>query len=236
MFRMPISSGQRAGRRAQEQPAQHPATAHCPLRTAHSEKGFTLAGLLVILTIMMVFIAYTVPRQWSKVMQRERERQTIFVMKQYARAIREWSSKHGGAPPASLDQLKEARLPRVMRGPKGEYTDPLTGKLDWILVPPTAVQVSGTPAGGIGTGGVGVGGAPPTTTAPPTTGTQGPQYTLNKDASPKDYVGPFIGVRPPVTGPAMVKFKDTETYDQWVYTILDLKVDIENATKLNPNQ
>lgn len=182
----------------------------------------------------MVFIAYTVPRQWSKVMQRERERQTIFVMKQYARAIREWSSKHGGTNPVSLDQLKEARLPRVMRGPKGEYVDPLTGKVDWILVPPTAIQTLGGVGGGVGVnvGGVGVGGTTGTTTS----GTQGPQYALNKDASPKDYVGPFVGVRPPISGQSMLKFKEAEAYDQWVYTTLDLKVDIENATKVNPNQ
>lgn len=217
MFRMRIFRRQTADR--------GPQTAVCRLRSVRFQRGFTLAGLLVVLTIMMVFIAYTVPRQWSKVMQRERERQTIFVMKQYARAIREFSSKHGGAPPASLDQLKEARLPRVIRGPKGEYADPLTGKIDWILVPPTAVAVGGA------TGGATLGGPGATTT----TGTQGPQFTFNKDASPKDYVGPFVGVRPPISGPSMVKFKDAETYDQWVYTTLDLKVDTDNATKVNPN-
>src|SRR5207253_7296426 len=110
-------------------------SAHCASRTR--ESGFTLAGLIVILTIIMVFLAYTVPTQWSKLMQRDRERQTIFVMKQYARAIHEWQAKHGGLP-TSLDQMKEARLPAIMRGPTGEMLDPLTGKMDWILVPPGA--------------------------------------------------------------------------------------------------
>ena len=41
-------------------------------RGKRSERGFTLAALIVILTIMMVFVAYTVPRQWSTVMQRQR--------------------------------------------------------------------------------------------------------------------------------------------------------------------
>ena len=97
-------------------------------RTSSAESGFTLAGLIVILTIIAVFIAYTVPEQWSKIMQRERERQTIFVMKQYARTIHEWQAKHGGGFPTSMDQIKEARLPRMVRGPKGELLDPLTGK------------------------------------------------------------------------------------------------------------
>src|SRR4051794_32373547 len=101
-----------------------------------AERGFTLAGLIVIMTVLMVFVAYTVPRQWSKVMARERDRQAIFVMKQYARSILEFQKKHAGLP-TSLDQLKDARKPRFVRGPKGEWIDPLTGEADWILIPPS---------------------------------------------------------------------------------------------------
>src|ERR1700704_4565553 len=72
--------------------------ASAPTRLRASEDGFTLAGVLVILTVIMVFVAYTVPRQWSEVMNRERDKQTIFVMRQYARAIREWTKRHGGSP------------------------------------------------------------------------------------------------------------------------------------------
>src|SRR5258706_8995744 len=48
-----------------------------PRDRATAENGFTLAGVLVIMTIMMIFVAYTVPRQWSTIMKRERERETI---------------------------------------------------------------------------------------------------------------------------------------------------------------
>src|SRR5436305_8447912 len=116
-----------------------------PTRTSDSERGFTLAGLIVILTILLIFVTYTVTRQWSMIMQRDRERQTIFVMKQYARAIYEFS-KTKGAIPTKLDQIKEARLPRYIRGIKGEYLDPLTGKSDWILVPAGAVTRTVDPA------------------------------------------------------------------------------------------
>ena len=34
------------------------------------ESGFTLAGVIVIMTIMMIVVAYTVPRMWSTVMKR----------------------------------------------------------------------------------------------------------------------------------------------------------------------
>src|SRR5713226_9280173 len=80
-----------------------------------SEAGFTLAALVVLLTIIAIMVAYTVPRMWSKVLQRDRDQQTLFVMKQYARSIIEYQKKHGGLP-TSLDQLKQARSPRLVRG------------------------------------------------------------------------------------------------------------------------
>jgi len=177
-----------------------------PTRTSDRERGFSLAGLIVILTIIMVFIAFTVPRQWSMVMQRDRERQTMFVMKQYARSISEYSKTKG--PPVKLDQIKEARLPRYIRGVKGEYVDPLTGKVDWILVPAGAV----------------------TRTVDPATGKQTANF--NAGASPKDYVGPFVGVRPPVTGKTFITFNGATSYETWVYTVDDLKTEIN--MRVNP--
>lgn len=175
-----------------------------PTRTSDSERGFTLAGLIVILTIVMIFIAFTVPRQWSAIMQRDRERQTIFVMKQYARSIYEFQKTKGN--PVKLDQIKEARLPRYIRGVNGEYADPLTGKVDWILVPAGAV----------------------TRTVDPATGKQTTNF--NGAASPKDYVGPFVGVRPPVSGKAYISLNGADTYETWVYTVDDLKNEINMRT------
>lgn len=148
------------------------------------ERGFTLAGVLVILTIVMVFVAYTVPKQWSTIMRRERELQTIYVMKQYARACREFNKKHS-VYPSSIDQLKEARLPRFLRGPKDGMVDPLTGEVDWLIIPASAAPAGGgTPgAGGQTVGGsssgsvqtpggamIGVGGAAPQPSTTPRPG------------------------------------------------------------------
>ncbi|HEX3110528.1 MAG TPA: type II secretion system protein [Thermoanaerobaculia bacterium] len=179
-----------------------------PTRTSDRERGFTLAGLIVILTIIMIFVTYTVTRQWSAIMQRDRERQTIFVMKQYARSIADFAKAKGN--PVKLDQIKEARLPRYIRGRKGEYVDPLTGKVDWILVPAGAE----------------------TKTVDPATGKQ--TTSFNSAASPKDYVGPFVGVRPPVTGKAYLSFNGADTYETWVYTVQDLQNEI--ALKANQPQ
>src|SRR5476649_1611497 len=101
-----------------------------PSSNQSAEAGFTLAGLIVIMTIIAVMIAYTVPKQWSIATARDRDQQTLFAMKQYARAIQAFQDKNK-AQPVSLDQLKQARNPRFLRG-TGELIDPLTGKVDWI--------------------------------------------------------------------------------------------------------
>ena len=197
------------------------------LSSTESERGFTLAGLIVILTIIAVFLAYTVPKQWSKILQRDRERQTIFVMRQYARAIHEWQAHHGGGFPTNLDQMKEARLPRIVRGPTGELLDPLTGKMDWVLVPPGAYTQQPPP---------GVNPPPPrtsTTDTSATTSTSG-LTPFNASASPKDYKGPFIGVRPPITGKAMLKIGQGENYEDWFFTVYELNAEISGHNRTSP--
>jgi len=199
-------------------------------RLSSTQAGFTLAGLIVILTIILVFLAYTVPTQWSKLMQRDRERQTIFVMRQYARAIHEWQAHHGGGFPTSLDQMKEARLPRIMRGPTGEMLDPLTGKMDWVLIPPGAYTQQTPPV------------PPPSTTSTTSTtstsstsgGTPVSSSPFNSAASPKDYKGPFIGVRPPLTGKAMLKIGQSENYEEWFFTVYELNQEVTNHIRPSP--
>lgn len=190
------------------------------------EEGFTLAGVIVLMTLMMIIVAYTVPRQWSAILQRDRDRQTIFAMHQYARACREWNKKHANIYPTSVTQLKEARSPRFMRGVKSEMIDPLTGQVDWLIIPQAAIQgASGQPV------------PTPGTTTPGGTTTPAPgQPTLpnGQPATPalpgvpmKDYAGgPFVGVRPPKTGKSMLELNKADTYEKWMYTTADLEKDI----------
>jgi len=187
-----------------------------PTPISSRQEGFTLAALLVVLTIIAIVVAYTVPAQWSLVMKRDRDRQTIFYMKQYARAILEWQAKHANTSPVSLDQIQEARKPRLIRGVK-KWACPLTGSdKDWILVPPTALMPDGgvvVPPGG--------GGQP----SPPP-GLTGQTMKLNKELSPKDYVGVFVAVRPNASGKSFIALKGAEDYSEWVYTIDDLRAEI----------
>ena len=100
--------------------------------TIRRDSGFTLAGVLVVLTIIAIFVASTVPRAWSNILRRERERQAIWAMKQYVRGIKGFQRAQGRLP-TTLAQLIEQKNPRVLRQ---LYPDPLTGRLDWRLIPP----------------------------------------------------------------------------------------------------
>ena len=184
-----------------------------------TESGFTLAGVIVIMTIMMIVVAYTVPRMWSTVMKRERERQTIYVMQQYAKAIAEFQDKNK-AYPTSPQQLKDARQPRMIRGVKGELADPLTGEVDWLVIPQAA-------AAALPPHTTGKNGPVPPPPPPPVPSTD--TSNTNPNAPPalpgipiKDYAGgAFIGVRPAAHGKSLTTLFGADTYETWVYTTLD---------------
>jgi type II secretory pathway pseudopilin PulG len=170
-----------------------------------SERGFTLAAVIVITTILAFVIAYTVPEQWSRIMQREREIHTIWVMKQYARGIQEFQRKRGSYP-VSLEKLTEQKNPRIIRQ---LYPNPLTGEVDWVLVPfgtPSPAQTAGVAAPGTPQPAP----APATPRPAPATGAGGKQ------------VGPFIGVRLPNRGESIVPLNGQTNYEDWVYTINEL--------------
>lgn len=190
------------------------------------ESGFTLAGVIVIMTIMMIVVAYTVPRMWSTVMKRERERQTIYVMQQYAKAIVEFREKNKTYP-TSMQQLKDARQPRMIRGVKGEFPDPLTGEVDWLVIPQAAA--ASLPAHYATTGTNGPSNVPPPPPPPPPPNPSTDSSSTNPTATPalpgipiKDYAGgPFVGVRPPTHGKSLMTLFGADTYETWVYTTID---------------
>ncbi|HEX7150721.1 MAG TPA: hypothetical protein VF618_04465 [Thermoanaerobaculia bacterium] len=172
--------------------------------------------MIVILTIIAMFIAYTVPDQWSMVMARERDRQTIFVMRQYARAVYAFQEKHKTFP-VGLNQIKEARQPRLIRG-DGELENPLTGEMDWVLIPPGQQQgQQPQPQPGRTQGGSPFGNTPQPRPLQP--GQPGAGNAANA-------TGPFVGVRPGKTGQSFITLNGADTYEQWSFTVDDLRNEI----------
>ena len=185
-----------------------------------AERGFTLAAVMIIMSVMMIFVAYTVPRQWSIVMQRDREQQTLFTMKQYAKAIEEFRRKNNTYP-VSMQQLVEARQPRFLRCPKDGCIDPLTGEIDWYVIPQSQAPAPG--GGAVPPGSL----QNPQVQAPPQQqGTTATTATAPTGIPIKDYAGgPFVGIRPNKTGSSLILVNGADHYEQWSYTALDYQQD-----------
>lgn len=200
-------------------------------RHRRGERGFTLATLLVVLTVLAIVLAYSVPEMWSTIMQRERDRQTIWVMKQYARAIHEFQRKRG-QPPTSMEQLQKAENPRILRK---LWVNPLSGKMDWIIIPAGSVTLTPVLPGGVRPGG-------PTPSPGTGTGTNDAEGEPGKPAlpgvkgDPMAYRGAFIGVRPPQTGESFLALNDATTYDTWIYTTNEFQQELNASQGLAPVQ
>lgn len=101
------------------------------------QHGFTYLGLLFAVALAGAALAQ-IGQHWSGVMQRERERELIFRGRQIAAAITAYRSAPGVAAPAwprSFDELLEDRRASPMqRHLRQAFTDPITGKADWVPV------------------------------------------------------------------------------------------------------
>jgi type II secretory pathway pseudopilin PulG len=100
-------------------------------------RGFTYIGLLVVVFLVGLGLAAT-GEAWRTTVQREKERELLFVGDQFRKAIAQYyDGTPGGARqfPASLeDLLKDARYPVTRRYLRKIYRDPLTGTREWGIV------------------------------------------------------------------------------------------------------
>lgn len=100
--------------------------------------GFTYVGLMIVVALISLLATASV--QFGAVYQRRQaEDQLLFVGLQYKQAIRSYfEATPVGAvatPPARLeDLLRDPRFPGVKRHIRQLYPDPLTGKMDWVLI------------------------------------------------------------------------------------------------------
>ncbi|MBS1209424.1 MAG: hypothetical protein H6R19_1822 [Proteobacteria bacterium] len=106
--------------------------------TSPSARGFTYVGLLIIIAI--ISLAATATLQLGAIAyRRQAEEELLFIGLQYKRAIRSYFE---AAPPGALsaaptqleDLLRDPRYPGVRRHIRQLYNDPMTGKLDWVLI------------------------------------------------------------------------------------------------------
>ncbi|MHB8846138.1 MAG: type II secretion system protein [Nitrospirota bacterium] len=103
-------------------------------RTSHFPGGFTYVALLVAIVIIGISLG-AAGKNWSHVMQREREEELLFRGEQYRLAIeRYYLAKAPNLLPPSIDELlSDSRFPQARRHLRQKFKDPVTGE-DFELV------------------------------------------------------------------------------------------------------
>ena len=98
------------------------------MRRIGREEGYNLVVLAMIVTVLSIFVAASIP-VWSHATQREKEEELIFRGLQYAEAIRVFQARYG-RPPTRLEELVETS-PRCIRQ---LWKDPMTEDGEWGLM------------------------------------------------------------------------------------------------------
>lgn len=106
-------------------------------RVGPAIRGFTYIGLLILIAMIGMGLALT-GQVWHMMMQREKERELMFVGDQFRNAF---ASFHRASPdgaqkfPRSLEALlDDSRSLTTKRHLRRIYPDPMTGRPDWGLV------------------------------------------------------------------------------------------------------
>jgi type II secretory pathway pseudopilin PulG len=110
-------------------------------RARRGAGGFTYLGLLALVATLGLLLA-AAGQVVATSAQREREAELLWAGNEYRAAVgRYWSRRH--AYPQSLQELLggPADAPLQVRDLRALYPDPMTGAVDWVLVP--------APGGGI---------------------------------------------------------------------------------------
>ncbi len=103
-------------------------------------RGFTYLWLLFAIALSGAGLG-AVGHVWQTALQRERELESMFRGQQIADAVGAWRAVSAALDasiqpgPLALEELLEDRRgPRLQRHLRQVYSDPLTGRADWVLV------------------------------------------------------------------------------------------------------
>lgn len=180
-----------------------------PFPHRRGEAGYNLVFLIVIITVMNIAVAVSLPA-WSGVIRREKEEELIFRGLQYAEAIRIFHNRFSRLP-VRLEELVEVK-PRSIRQ---LWKEPMADNGKWDLIfegmpggpsrtvgGDPSVNNPDEPEGGEDSGN-GRGGKP---------GFGGPQK------GDTVAVGPILGVRSRSGKASFLTFNGKQRYDEWQFT------------------
>src|SRR5690349_6692479 len=185
------------------------------------EAGYNLVMLMVIITLLNIAIAISLPA-WSQAIRREKEEELIFRGLQYAEAIRVFQMRYQRFP-SRLDELIEVK-PRCIRQ---LWKDPMTESGKWGLIfqgqqQQLTPQPEGENNGNPGDPNGRRGGRKPSDddTDTPIDGGEDDGSSFGGPRKGEEVaVGPIIGVYSKSGKASIMTFFGRERYDEWRFTV-----------------
>jgi len=104
---------------------------HC-LNSNKRESGFTYLALLLMIAVMGAVLGASA-EVWHTAVQREKERELLFVGDQFRSALRSYFLDHAAFPRNLEDLLKDPQQAATRRYLRRMFRDPMTGKNEWGL-------------------------------------------------------------------------------------------------------
>ncbi len=188
--------------------------------------GYTLAGLMVVLVVLEISLAVSLPL-WSAAVTRDKEEEMIFRGLQYAEAIRLFQVQNGRLP-ASFKEIVENQ-PRILRQ---AWINPIEEEMGWLPV----MQLEGSANGlqqrqqdGQGRQGAQAGSDPRQDNSDRDRRRRRGRGQNEEEEQPEPFLGgsledlednqygPFSGVKPGSTGESMLVYLGSEDYSEWEF-------------------
>lgn len=102
-----------------------------------AQRGFTYLAVLFMVALMGLALT-GIGTVWHTAAQREKERELLYVGKQFRRAVESYYESSPGAlkkyPPSLDELLKDSRFPGIRRHLRRIYRDPVGGGSEWGIV------------------------------------------------------------------------------------------------------
>jgi type II secretory pathway pseudopilin PulG len=212
------------------------------------ESGHLILAVMIGLTVTAIMLTAAI-QQWSVVERREKEEELIFRGNQYVKAIKRYQMEHGGAFPTSLELLIQPG-PRRLRYIRKLFRDPLApdGKWGILLADPSGrgfINPNALPPEKEGVPGLEdlgrglrdsfnqkLAGAARTNELRKSMfekrsglfdePTGDPEGKVSVTA-PGQPAGPIVGVVSLYDESSFRRFRDTENYTEWTFTVFDLE-------------
>ncbi len=99
----------------------------------HGSRGFTYLTLLLMIVVMGIVLG-AAAEVWHTAVQREKERELLFIGNQFRTAITLYYRNHAKFPHNLEDLLKDPQYAFTKRYLRKIYRDPITGASEWGVV------------------------------------------------------------------------------------------------------